>query len=138
MRAPAAPVYALAADVLRWPELLPHYRWVTLLERKGGTSLVEMAARRGGIPVWWQAVQQLFPNEPRITFRHVAGLTRGMEVEWSFHERDGRTLVRIAHALTLHWPLIGEWAADEVVGPQFVDYIARRTLRCFAAAAEQS
>jgi ribosome-associated toxin RatA of RatAB toxin-antitoxin module len=137
MRAPAQRIYALAADVLRWPELLPHYRWVTLLERKGETKLVEMAARRGWVPVRWQAVQQVFPEVPRITFRHVGGVTNGMDVEWSFHERADGTLVRIEHQLSLGWPLIGRWAADDVIGPHFVEYIARRTLRCFRDLAER-
>src|SRR5688572_8192319 len=107
MRAPAAAVYRLAAEVERWPELLPHYRWVTLLERAGNRKLVEMAASRDGIPVSWQAVQELFPEVPRITFMHVKGVTRGMAVEWSFREVDGGTLVRIDHELALPWPVVG-------------------------------
>ena len=137
MRAPAQRIYALAADVLRWPELLPHYRWVSLLEQKGETRLVEMAARRGRIPVSWRAVQQRFPDVPRITFRHVGGVTRGMDVVWSFDERDGGTLVRITHTLRLGWPVVGAWAADRIIGPHFVEYIARRTLGCFRELAEQ-
>lgn len=137
MRAPPARIYALAAEVERWPALLPHYRWVTVLERKGDVKLVEMAARRDGIPVQWQAVQQLFPDVPRITFRHVRGVTRGMAVEWSFDERDGRTLVRIRHDLTLRWPLFGDWVADRIIGPQFVEHIARKTLRRIKELAEQ-
>jgi ribosome-associated toxin RatA of RatAB toxin-antitoxin module len=134
--APAAAIYPLAAEVERWPELLPHYRWVTVLERTGNRKLVEMAASRDGIPVWWQAVQELDPATPRITFTHVRGVTRGMAVEWSFHEGDGGTLVRIDHDLTLRWPLIGTWVADHVIGPQFVERIARKTLRCVKQLAE--
>jgi hypothetical protein len=117
---------------------LPHYRWVSVLERKGDVKLVEMAASRDGIPVRWQAVQQLFPDVPRITFRHVRGVTRGMDVEWWFEEQDGQTLVRIRHDLTLRWPLVGDWIADRVIGPQFVENIARKTLRRIKALAEQT
>jgi ribosome-associated toxin RatA of RatAB toxin-antitoxin module len=136
MRAPAAVIYPLAAEVERWPERLPHYRWVTLLERSGNRKLVEMAASRDGFPVRWQAIQELFPEEPRITFRHVRGLTRGMEVEWSFTPQDGGTLVRITHELTLRWPLIGTWAAEHVIGPHFIHNIATKTLRRIKQLAE--
>jgi len=37
--------------------------------------------------------------------------------------------VSIQHTLDLGWPLIGEFAADTVIGPQFIDAIAGRTLR---------
>jgi ribosome-associated toxin RatA of RatAB toxin-antitoxin module len=133
--APAQRIYALAAEVERWPILLPHYRWVTLLERKGNVKLVEMAASRDGFPVRWQAVQRLFPDEPRITFRHVRGVTRGMDVEWRFEQQGEQTVVTIYHQLTLHWPLIGNWVADRIIGPLFVDNIAGKTLRCMRALA---
>jgi ribosome-associated toxin RatA of RatAB toxin-antitoxin module len=130
MRATAERIYPLAVEVERWPELLPHYRWVTVLEREGNRKLVEMAARRDWIPVSWQAVQTLQPDVPLIRFRHVRGVTTGMEVEWRFEPKDGGTLVTIHHALDLRWPLIGPWAAENVIGPHFVAHIAGQTLRC--------
>lgn len=136
MGAPAQTIFRYAAEVERWPEWLPHYRWVTVLERQGDRKLVEMAARRGSIPVRWQAVQQVFPDQRRITFRHVRGVTRGMDVIWSLQEQEGGTQVTIDHALTLRWPLVGTWVADRVFGPHFVEYIARRTLRCIKQLAE--
>jgi ribosome-associated toxin RatA of RatAB toxin-antitoxin module len=136
VRAPARVLYHLAAEVERWPELLPHYRWVRLLERAGNRKLVDMAASRDGIPVSWRAVQELDPEAPRITFRHVKGITRGMAVEWAFREQPGGTLVRIRHELTLQWPLIGAWVADHIIGPQFVERIAGKTLRRMKQLAE--
>ena len=136
MRAPAERIFPLAAEVERWPELLPHYRWVTVLEREGNRKLVEMAARRDWIPVSWRAEQTLHPEIPLIRFRHVRGVTTGMEVEWRFEPRDGGTLVTIHHALDLRWPLIGRWAAEHVVGPQFIAHIAGQTLRRIKQLAE--
>jgi ribosome-associated toxin RatA of RatAB toxin-antitoxin module len=46
IRAPLERVFALARDVERWPELLPHYRWVRMLERRADGGRVEMAAWR--------------------------------------------------------------------------------------------
>ena len=130
MHAPVERIYPLAAEVERWPELLPHYRWVTLLERdaSGRRKLVEMAARRGWIPVSWQAVQQLDPETPAIHFRHVRGITTGMAVTWRFEPDAGATRVTIDHRLDLSWPLVGHAIADYVIGPHFVHHIAGLTL----------
>jgi ribosome-associated toxin RatA of RatAB toxin-antitoxin module len=136
MRAPVSHIYPLAAEVERWPELLPHYRAVTVLERDGNRKLVEMAASRDGFPVSWRALQELDPHTPAIRFRHVRGVTTGMDVEWRFEPRDGGTLVTIAHRLDLRWPLIGRWAAEHVIGPQFIAAIAGKTLRRIKALAE--
>ncbi|HEU5316590.1 MAG TPA: SRPBCC family protein [Chloroflexota bacterium] len=130
MRAPAERIYPLAAEVERWPELLPHYRWVTVLEQdaSGRRKLVEMAARRGWIPVSWQAVQQLHPETPAIHFRHVGGITTGMDVTWRFEPVEGATRVTIDHRLDLAWPFIGVVVAERVIGPHFVHHIAGLTL----------
>ena len=133
IRADAAEVYGLAAPVERWPEILPHYRWVRVLEDDGqGRRLVEMAALRDFIPVRWRAEQLLFPEEPRIAFRHVGGVTKGMEVEWAFAPRgDGVVRVSILHDLQrglAGWPLVGGVVAERVVGAFFVSDIAGKTL----------
>jgi ribosome-associated toxin RatA of RatAB toxin-antitoxin module len=132
IRADAGEVYGLAAAVERWPEILPHYRWVRILEDDGkGRRLVEMAARRDWFPVRWRAEQRLFPDVPRITFRHVGGVTKGMEVEWTFATQGGGVVrVAILHDLPrlAGWPLIGDLAAERIVGPFFVSHIAGKTL----------
>lgn len=121
-------IYSLAAAVERWPELLPHYRRVRILRDDGERRLVEMAAHRDGIPVRWWAEQMLFPEEPRITFRHVRGVTAGMDVEWSFNIVEAGTLVRIEHDFKPGWPL-GSVIADLIIGPLFIENIAGKTLR---------
>src|SRR2546430_5718103 len=105
MSAAPAAIYALAAAVENWPELLPHYRWVRVLRSDGDWRLVEMAARRDRIPVRWWAEQRLDLQTPRITFRHVRGATTGMDVAWSFEQANGGTLVRIIHDLQPRSPL---------------------------------
>src|SRR5262245_25655334 len=75
-------IYALAAAVEEWPTFLPHYRWVRVHGREGNRRTVEMAAWRSGIPVRWVSHQWLWPEERRITFQHIGGLSRGMAVEW--------------------------------------------------------
>lgn len=143
--APPQTCFHVAADIERWPELLPHYRRVRFLEKRGfGRGLVEMAAWRpfGGplrYPTWWVSEMAADPEEPLITYVHVRGITRGMDVRWEFHARSTRsTLVRIVHEWAgPAWPLIGRFAADRVIGPKFVSAIAQRTLRGVGAEAER-
>ncbi|HEX6140796.1 MAG TPA: SRPBCC family protein [Candidatus Limnocylindria bacterium] len=134
--APFERIFELAAEVERWPRLLPHYRYVRRLPSANGERRFAMGARRGRIPVSWQAVQRPLPDARRIEFTHVGGLTRGMEVAWTFEPRDGGWEVSIHHALDLRWPLLGRFAADRIIGPHFVDAIAGRTLRRVRALAE--
>jgi ribosome-associated toxin RatA of RatAB toxin-antitoxin module len=129
-------VFALAAGVERWPELLPHYRWVRVLRRAGPRIWVDMAARRGPIPVRWQAVQQVFPGARLITYQHVGGITRGMRVVWQL-TWDGREVeVAIRHTFSPRWPLVAGWPTQQIVGRFFVEHIAGQTLRHLKRSAE--
>jgi hypothetical protein len=75
---------------------------------------------------------------PAIRFRHIEGITSGMEVEWSFTPADGGTLVRILHVWDgPAWPLIGNFSATTVIGPVFIHGIASRTLAGLARVAER-
>lgn len=146
--APLAIIFALAADVERWPALLPHYRFVHMLERRSdGGGLVEMSANRdfGPLPwpTWWTSTMSVSSPRgaalPSIRFRHVRGITTGMDVEWSFAPHDAGTQVRIVHAWNgPPWPMIGEMAARAVIGPLFVHGIATRTLAGLARVAERT
>jgi ribosome-associated toxin RatA of RatAB toxin-antitoxin module len=137
MHAPYERVFDLAADVERWPERLPHYRYVRRVAGDSADRHFEMGARRGPIPVRWRAIQRPLPDERRIEFVHTGGVTRGMQVAWRFEERDGGLDVSIEHELELDWPLIGGLAAEHVVGPQFIEAIAGRTLRRVKELAER-
>lgn len=136
IQAPADGIYELAAAVECWPALLTHYRRVRIVSEDGHRRLVEMAAHRDGIPVHWWAEQECFPEEPRITFRHVRGVTTGMEVEWRFQPAPEGVLVEIRHDLKLNWPLVGGLVADRIIGPLFVSNIAGKTLRQIKLLAE--
>jgi ribosome-associated toxin RatA of RatAB toxin-antitoxin module len=142
--APVDTVFRAAADVERWPEVLPHYRWVRFREKRGfGHGIVEMAAWRdfGGplrYPTWWVSEMETEADTPEVRYRHIEGVTREMDVVWQFHARPDGTLVRIIHEWPggAHWPLVGGIAARWVIGPHFVSAIAQRTLAGICAAAE--
>jgi len=123
-------IVALAVDTERWPEILPHYRWVRLLAGGGDHKTVEMAARRDRIPVRWRAIQDVDRNGPTpvIRFRHIGGVTKGMEVAWLFEQGPDAVSVTIDHEFTPPWPLVGNLIADRIIGPQFVEAIANKTL----------
>ncbi len=141
INAPAESVYNLAWDVLNWPEILPHYRRVTLLKEEGDHRVVEMAASRDGIPVSWVSIQKPLPEIGRIIFRHIGGPTTGMYVEWIIREdttEQGRiTHVRITHEFEPHWvPVLGAFAAKYIIGRFFVHNIASKTLKKIKEIAE--
>jgi hypothetical protein len=145
--APLEIIFELAADVERWTAHLSHYRYVRFQERRAdGGGLVEMSANRDfgafAWPTWWTSEMSITrpgsSGPPAIRFRHVRGVTRGMDVEWTFSPADVGTLVRIVHVWNgPPWPLIGDIAARGVIGPVFVHGIASRTLAGLAYAAER-
>jgi Polyketide cyclase / dehydrase and lipid transport len=138
--APYERIFPLAAEVEEWPMRLPHYRYVRRLATNDGQRRFAMGARRGRIPVRWEAIQDPMPDAHRIEFVHTGGLTRGMRVAWTFAPDGAPDTwdVSIEHELELAWPLIGRWAAERVIGPQFVEPIARRTLARIKRLAEAS
>ena len=156
VRAPLSTIFELATRVEGWPQHLSHYRYVRFREqRSDGGGVVEMSAyrpfaafetskshpkSRPGFkwPTWWLSEMSVNRVVPCIRFRHVGGITTGMEVEWAFTPVPDGTHVRILHV----WdgpriPIIGTWAAMHVIGPVFVHGIASRTLAGLGAVAER-
>lgn len=141
MKASPERVFQLATEVEQWPRLLGHYRWVRMLERRGNGGLVEMAAWRpfGWLkyPTWWVSEMRIDPEAKVVHYRHVRGITAGMEVAWELQPVEGGTSVSIVHDWGgPDWPLVGRPAASWVIGPVFVHGIARRTLAGIARHAE--
>ena len=130
IRGDANTAFDYASRVERWPDWLPHYRSVRIVDVRRSMRLVEMKARRGPIPVWWWARQVCSPEERRIRYTHVRGVTRGMEVEWTLRlEPSGDLVITVVHDLDLRWPLVGGLVARRIIGPLFVEPIVGRTLR---------
>ena len=135
-------VFRCAAAVERWPEWLAHYRWVRFLERRAEGGVVEMAAWRAfgpaRWPTWWVSDMWVDDAAPAVRYRHVRGITRGMDVEWTFAPlAEGRTTVTITHRWSgPPWPLLRRVAADLVIGPLFIHAVAQKTLAGIARVAE--
>jgi hypothetical protein len=133
IQAPPDDVFKAARDVERWPALLPHYRWVRVLDRHADRVVVEMAAWRpfGALrwPTWW--VSEMWTDSARreVRYRHVRGVTTGTDVVWSVTPEAGGTRATIVHEWAgPRWPIVGRAAAEWIIGPVFVHGIASRTL----------
>lgn len=159
VRAPLPLIFELARDVEGWPRHLPHYRFVRFTRRaRDGGGIVEMSANRPfGVlnwPTFWRsemsvrgdpAMPGAGTSAPLVRFRHIGGITTGMDVAWEFHPAAGgrETLVRIVHVwdgprLPLLTAIgVTRIAATVVIGPVFVHGIASRTLAGLAAEAER-
>lgn len=132
-------VFALAHDVERWADLLPHYARSTAIERRPDGSLVtDFIARRPligllglGLPVTWRSRTWSEPASRQMRFVHVAGATRGMDVTWRIEPDGDGTWVVIEHEFR---PRIPGFAA--FVDRFFTRPIAGRTLATFKALAE--
>ena len=134
VRSPVATIFRLVHKVEDWPAWLSHYRFVRFRERDGqGGGVVEMSAYRPfgllNCPTWWLSEMSVDAARFSVRFRHIGGITRGMDVEWSCEAVAGGSRVRLLHAWDgPRWPLIGVFAATAVIGPVFVHGIASRTL----------
>lgn len=144
VHAPVETIFALAARVEDWPRHLPHYRWVRFRGPRttDGGGTVAMSANRpfGPIPwpTWWTSYMAIDHDVPEVRFRHIEGVTTGMDVAWTFQAVPEGTHVRLFHV----WdgpgiPFLGPIAAVGVIGPVFIRGIASRTLAGLKAVAER-
>ena len=141
-RASVRAMFDVVRAVEEWPTHLAHYRWVRMLERDAqGGGIVEMSANRpfGPLnwPTFWRSLMEVDHARPAVRFRHIGGVTKGMDVDWAFEAGDAGTFITLVHL----WdgppiPLIGGVAATAVIGPVFVHGIAALTLAGLARVAE--
>ncbi len=121
IRAPLPAIFAATSDLEHWPTVLPHYRWIRVLEHNGNSMIVQMAARRGWLPIQWTSRFEAVNGELR--FHHLKAFTRGMDVKWTFTQTKDGVLVRISHELN-------RWYAG-LLARYFIEPVASRTLAAF-------
>ena len=138
--APLPLIFAASANIEDWPRILSHYRYVRRQRWPDGRTVFAMSAWRNFWPVNWTSTQEVIPPDqpggPLVRYKHVAGITRGMDVEWSFTSTRQGILVRISHDFHPGWPLIGGWPTQLIVGHTFVENVAAKTLRGVKSYAE--
>ena len=130
INAPRQRVFEVVSDLSRWPELLPHYRYIRTLDKGKKGNIVQMAATRSGIPISWVSEYWTDPAALELHFLHLRKWTKGMKVVWTLTPlRDG-TRVEIMHDLIFRVPGLG-WLAEPIIGGFFMENIANKTLATF-------
>jgi ribosome-associated toxin RatA of RatAB toxin-antitoxin module len=123
IRAPLEKIFRQTADIESWPRILPHYRWIRVLERNGRSMTLKMAARRGVLPIRWTSRFEAADGE--LHFHHLKAFTRGMKVKWTFTPTADGVVVSISHELN-------RWYAN-LLARHFIAPVASRTLAAFKA-----
>lgn len=129
MRAPLERIFETAADLSRWPDILPHYRYIRYIERSPGRNVVKMAAVRSGIPISWVSEQRIDREKCEVRFHHLEAFTKGMDVVWTFDETPDGVKVSIMHDLRFRIRALAP-LAERIIGGFFIGHVAGRTLDC--------
>lgn len=133
----AAPIdraFDAASQVERWPAILPHYRRVTIGDRRpDGATIVEMSANRPfgpfNWPTWWMSEMWIDRNRWEVRYRHIRGVTTGMDVVWRLSTTPTGVHIDLIHEWSgPRWLPIGKSLAAAVIMQVFVHGIAWRTL----------
>jgi coenzyme Q-binding protein COQ10 len=101
-------LFDLVADIERYPEFLPHWREVRILESGGDRLYVQQRLDAGPVPVRFHT-RVAFEPQRRIRIVTEDGPLRGMEIEWRF-EPDGEDRCRVGlrvHREPVRGPLRG-------------------------------
>ena len=129
-------IFDAVSDLTRWPELLPHYRFVKGLRKEGTREIVQMAASRDGIPISWVSAYEADRSRLELRFEHLRAFTKGMQVVWTLTETPEGTRVESLHDLKFRLPALA-WLAEPIIG-NFIENIATKTLKTFKTLLENS
>jgi ribosome-associated toxin RatA of RatAB toxin-antitoxin module len=130
--APPEKIFATVSQLLRWPEFLPHYRFVRQLPSvpDADWTLLHMSAEGGWFPVSWTARFRSDPSRMELHFEHVAAFTKGMRVVWTLTPVLEGTRVEILHVLNFRIRGL-RWLMEPVLQHGFIEPVATRTLHTF-------
>lgn len=128
-------IWDLSSQIEQWDMRLPHYRKVKMAKIDDADEhyVAFMSAWRDILPVWWRSEQTRHYNQnpalASIHYKHIEGLTRGMQVIWTFTPtaNPDELLVEISHDWTPSWFLIGN-IASRLICQYVVHNIADKTL----------
>ena len=125
----------MVSQLLRWPEFLPHYRFVKPLESATETAGrnqlgLHMSAKGGWFPVAWKALYHSDADKLELHFRHIAAFTKGMRVVWTLTTVQEGTSVEILHELRFRIRALA-WLMEPVLRHGFIEPVAAKTLARF-------
>lgn len=130
IRAPLDEIFRVTSDLEAWPRVLPHYRWIRVLERHGSALIVNMAARRGALPIRWTSRFEADAGAKELRFHHLKAFTKGMDVKWTYTPTGEGVRVCISHELN-------RWYGN-ILARYFIRPVASRTLATFKSHLEKS
>ena len=130
IRAPLETVFQTTSNLLLWPRVLPHYRWVRVLERGTDGFIVKMAARNGWLPIQWTSRFTADAAAYELRFQHLKAFTRGMNVKWTYTPTADGVRVQISHEMQRP-SAFGRWFARRILGDLFIRPVATKTLAEF-------
>jgi ribosome-associated toxin RatA of RatAB toxin-antitoxin module len=136
IKAPMDRVFSITSDLTRWPAYLPHYRWVRRIEGDPEHGVVEMAAMRGSIPIKWTSEFRRNRQKNLLWFKHLTAFTKGMEVIWTYEQKEEGVYVTISHELNFRWPPLAP-IANPIIGDFMIGWVAPRTLATFKKLLEE-
>lgn len=138
IRASREEIFDKVRQLLRWPEFLPHYRFVRSVgsivgdgeSRRGDWQSLHMSAEGGLLPVSWRALYRADESRMELHFEHIAFFTKGMNVVWTLVPTPEATIVQIKHTLSFRVRSLG-WLIEPVLQYGFIEPVAHRTLATF-------
>ena len=137
IHAPRERIFEMVSDLARWSERLPHYRYVRFTGKDAaGRDLVEMSARRSGLPITWHSAYEADAQRLELRFEHLRAWTKGMRVVWTLTPTRDGTRVEIVHDLRFRVPALG-WFCEPIIGGFFIENIANKTLQTFKTLLER-
>lgn len=114
-------VFSVVSDFEAWPQFIPTYKEVKIIEREGNKMVIERKGEVGGKDVLWRSEVELFPSD-LIKSRQVTGPIPDMEIEWRFEEAKEETKIILTHSFEYKKiPLIGN-----IIGHLIVAKIVKR------------
>lgn len=128
MKAPLEKIFETAADLSLWPKILPHYRYVTYIEKGKDRHKVVMAAKRKWIPIKWTSIEEVDRENKEVHFHHLKAFTKGMHVVWTFSQNENGVEVKIVHDLISEIPVFGKFISEQIIARYFIHYVANQTL----------
>jgi ribosome-associated toxin RatA of RatAB toxin-antitoxin module len=137
IKAPLERIFETTSNLLLWPQVLPHYRWIRILKTGDDGLIVKMAARRGWLPIQWTSRFQADPSARELRFEHLKAFTCGMRVLWTYTPTPEGVRITISHELD-RASAFGRWFARYVLGEMFIRPVATRTLSHFKLYLEQN
>ena len=117
----------MSSDFEAWPQFIPTYKEVKVIERKGNKMVIERKGSVGGRDVLWKSEAELFPSE-RIRSKQVIGPIPDMEIEWLFEDVEEGTRIRLIHNFLYKKPPLIGWIIGRLIVKRIVSGMAQKTL----------